>query len=82
MSIGLLSFNRSKQWSDRVTAAMNKSKSRDNIEKRLRKIEKEESKAAKVGNGHCMEIATCRVVFFRDSASLGPDVCIVVFVGP
>ena len=49
MSIGLLSFNRSKQWSDRVTAAMNKSKSRDNIEKRLRKIEKEESKAAKVG---------------------------------
>ena len=29
---------------------MNKSRSRDNIEKRLRKIEKEETKAAKVGN--------------------------------
>ena len=51
MSIGLLSFNRSYHWSDRVVAAaMNKSRSRDNIEKRLRKIEKEETKAAKVGN--------------------------------
>ena len=56
MSIGLLSFNRSNHRSDRktiaqsVAAAMNKSKSRDNIEKRLRKIEKEESKAAKVGD--------------------------------
>ena len=51
MSIGLLSFKRRKDWSDRVVAAavaMNKSKSRDNIEKRLRKIEKEETKAAKV----------------------------------
>ena len=52
MSIGLLSFNRSHHhWCDRVVAAaMNKSKSRDDIEKRLRKIEKEETKAAKVGN--------------------------------
>ena len=50
-------FNRS-PWSGRKTitlsvtsltaAAMNKSRSRDDIEKRLRKIEKEETKAAKV----------------------------------
>ena len=48
MSLFLSSFNR--RWSDWVFE-MNKSKSRDNIEKRLRKIEKEETKAAKVGFG-------------------------------
>ena len=48
MSKSLLSSFDRRWWSDWVFE-MNKSKSRDNIEKRLRKIEKEETKAAKVG---------------------------------